>query len=207
MRKTTKLLTLTLLVLVAGATATSTALAQPPSSGTPTLISPYYGTVLVATSWPSTGAQLLTNVYIFSTAGPFYVQKVNVVVYFQSSPYKPIYLEWIYYDGAYTAGNTQPGLGYYASCAQITSPRPYFTSGDIISVAPSTLIDPSGATAIPAAKAVEFTMTYAGCPTGLGADFPSGTVLSFEATVLAPQSATVSICANEGTSPLFSCKS
>jgi hypothetical protein len=182
----------------------STVLAFPPPSGTPTPISAYYGTVVIATSWDSTGTNVLTNLYIFSTAGPFYIEQVNLAVYNPVAE-KPIDLYFVYYDGAFSNGNTEPGLGYYARCTEITSP-PYFTSGDITSVAPTRLTDPSGTTAVAAATEVEFSMVYVGCPVGQ-ADFPSGMVLTFEATVLAPTAATVSICANEGITPLFSCKS
>jgi len=206
-RKGTKLLwALAAMVIVAGAMGGSAVLAFPPPSGTPTPISAYYGTVVVGTRWDSTGTNVLTNVYIFSTAGPFYIEQVNLAV-LNPVAERPILLYFVYYDGAFSNSNSVPGMGLYGRCASVTAPSsPYFTSGDIISVAPSTLTDQTGARAVSAESEVEFTMAYAGCPLGQE-DFPRGMVLTFEAIVLAPSSAAVSICVNEGLTPLSSCNS
>lgn len=96
---------------------------------------------------------------------------------------KPVDLSSISYD-AFMAFNAQ--------CVEIipSVTAPSSLAGDIISVAPSTLTDPSGARAIPAANGVEFTLSY-DCAS---ASFPSGLTLYFEATILAPTSATVNLC-------------
>ena len=74
--------------------------------------------------------------------------------------------------------------------------------GDIISVAPYTITDQTGAQAIPAATEVMFGLQY-NCG-GSPSTFPIGLELALEATVLAPTAATVRICASQSVS-LFSC--
>jgi hypothetical protein len=194
MRKRTKLpLTLAIMAIVSVGMMASTVVAAPPSSGTPTPISTYYGTIVIGTTFTPSGTQYQTNLYIFSTAGPFYVQKVNMRVMAHLN-YRLIFLDSIIYDGSVL---TNP------QCSQVTNPPPY-AWGDIIAVTPSTLIDPSGARAIPAAGGVQFVLSY-DSKCGSPNIFPSTLTLTFEATVLAPTAATVSICVNEGPNPLTSC--
>jgi len=193
MRKKIKLLlTLTVLVIVTGTLGAPAALAGAPSSGTPTPLSDY-GTIVLATTFTPSGGQLQVNLYIFSTSGPFYVEKVNMEA-LSSSSTKAIELDYVYYD--YQA------LSFFAHCAVVI---PSFNggnlAGNIISATPSLMLDPSGALSIPAAGAVQFYLTYS-C---FANKFPSTLQLSFEATVLAPTAATVSICANDGTTALTSC--
>jgi hypothetical protein len=69
-------------------------------------------------------------------------------------------------------------------------------SGELINAVPdtSTMVDPSGASAIPAAKNVQFALAYNNCHIS---DFPSSLSLLFEATILAPMGSTVSMCVYE----------
>jgi len=187
MRKTVKpLLALVVLVVVTGAMGASTVLAAPPTSGSPTLLSTY-GTIVLGNYLTLTGKSSYFNVYIFSSAGPFYVEKINEIFTF-AAPSQPITLAFITYDNMFS----------YFSGATVVPKGAH--NGEIIAVAPSTIHDPSGATAIPAATGVEFVEYYGGL------NFPSSTPY-FEATILAPTAATVSICANQGTTVLTSCSS
>jgi len=208
MRKIIKLLlTLSVLVIVAGAMGSSTVLALPPSSGTPTPISPYYGTIVLATAFTPSGTAHYVYVYIFSTAGPLYVEKVNVEAHSPTvTPYQSVSLLAVDYDFS----PSPPAFAYAAHCGTVTpaAPTGLDQAGNIISVTPSLMVDPSGATAVPAASAVVFILEYAGCHAPLSA-FPNTFGLTFEATVLAPTAptpATVSICASESNS-LGSCSS
>jgi len=145
-------------------------------------------------------------VYIFSTAGPFYVEKVNVEAHSPAvTPFQSVGLLAVDYDFS----PSPPALGYIAHCGTVTpaAPTGLDQAGNIISVTPSQMVDPSGAAAVPAASAVVFILEYAGCPPVTL--FPNTFGLTFEATVLAPTAptpATVSICASESNS-LGSCSS
>lgn len=178
---------------MAGAVGVSTVLAPAPSTGSPSSLSAY-GTIVLGTTITPNGSPS-ANVYIFSTVGPFYVQKLNLQALNNgTTATSPIDLSAISYDTFMT---------FNAQCAVIIpsiSP-PGSQAADIISVAPSTLTDPTGARAIPAANGVQFTLSY-DCGSAV---FPESLTLYFEATILAPTSATVSMCANPGSVPLSSC--
>ena len=186
MRKTVKpLLALVVLVVVTGAMGASTVLAAPPTSGSPTLLSTY-GTIVLGNYLTLTGKSIYFNVYVFSSAGPFYVEKIYED--FPFGPSQPITLDFITYDNFFS---------YFAGEPTVVPKGA--VNGEIIAVAPSTIHDPSGATAIPAATGVEFVEYYGGL------NFPSSTAF-FEATILAPTAdTTVTICANQGTTVLTSC--
>jgi hypothetical protein len=192
MRKRTKLLlTVVVLMVATGATGIWKALATlPPSSGTPTPLSSY-GTVSVATTFTASGASATVYLYIFSSGGPFYTEKINVED-FSTTLLGPVYLAFISYD---SISLTDP-VEYSCSVVLAAARTPFgFSFGDIISVAPYTMTDQTGAHAIPAANVVMFELIYKTCPSPV--NFPEGATLTFEATVLAPTTATVSICASE----------
>ena len=182
--------------MVAGAVGASAVLASAPSMGSPTALSSY-GTIVLATTFSPAGYQF-TNLYIFSTVGPFYVQMINLEVASAASPtpttINSIDLAYIYYD----AGS----LTFNGHCTIITPAfeGPGNTAGDIVPASNSTLIDPSGSHAIPAANQVEFQLSY-----GCGSTYPTGMSLYFEATILAPTSATVSMCASPGDITFSAC--
>jgi len=200
MRRISKLLlTVVVMGIVIGTIGASTALAAPPSSGTPTGLSSL-GTVVVGAEVVASGSSYYENLFIFSSQGPFYVQKVNVMDAYTKGVPAAVYLDQVFYDNNWVQ---DPLLS--ASLCSVVAPaskNSYDDSfGNIISVTPSTMIDPSGALAIPAASEIAFSLQYKSCPNGIL--FPSGMDLRFEATVLAPTAATVSICASE--SYLYSC--
>jgi hypothetical protein len=196
MRKRTKLpLTLTVLLIVTGALGASTVLALP-SSGSPTVTS--YGTIVIGTDFTPSGRANYMDLYIFSTSGPFYVQKVYMQVPSLQAGAQAIQLSYIYFDGGSSSIVPGAGVGFYAHCAVIIpsySPPSTAPAGDIISVAPmmARMIDPNGAVAIPAATQVVFELLY-NCEASI---FPSYLQMAFEAVILAPTTATVSICASE----------
>jgi len=184
------LLALTVLVVVAEAMV-APVLSLPPSSGGPTPISSL-GTIVIANSFRPSGTEYTLYVYIFSTSGPFYVQKVNMGV-FSESLIQPIYLAAVYSDTL--PSTTSGGIIYHGSCLVPIIPSfQGFWAGNIITLTPSLMTDPSGANAVPAASDVVFQLSY-NC--GKSGNFPSAMSFSFEATILAPTTATVSICASE----------
>jgi len=187
------LLALAVVVIVTGAMGSSTVLGLPPSSGTPTPISPYYGTIVLATTYTPSGTSGDAYLYIFSSSGPFYVEKANVVVTKYGTLYKSVDLNYIFYDN---------GPGWYAHCAELIASSVFVNAGNIIPLVPSAMIDQTGATAIPAARSVIFDLEYNACVS----TFPISLQLIFEVTIFAPISATVSICASES-SALTSCSS
>jgi hypothetical protein len=194
MRKRSKLLlalALAVLVIVTGTTGLWKALASAPSSGSPTALSAFGTEVIGTTLGPTVVPGYIVGLFISSTLGPFYVEKVNVEDYYTSPP-ASLYLAYIHYDNQLI----DPVLS--VSCSVVAPPGRYtYSFGDIISVAPYTMIDQTGARAIPAASGVYFDLIYKTCPAAT--NFPTGMSLSFEATVLAPTTATVSISASEVT--------
>ena len=210
MRKRTKLLLAVAVLLVATGAGLWKALASAPSSGTPTALSTY-GTVVIesaaAPGFLSSGTQPTVNVYIFSTSGPFYVEKVNAWDSFSSKP-QYVTLGDVYYDSGPIGNIIYPACDVVIPAVPPSSLISYVENfGDIISVTPHTMTDPTGARAVSAAGAIEFQLYYNGapnCSNPLG-NFPSGFTTVFEATVLAPTAATVSICVNEGSTPLTHC--
>ena len=200
MRKRTALLLMFLLPLVTGAMWVPAFATGPPSNGTPTGLSTY-GSVVIGTSF-ATGENIGGyHIYlgIFSSQGPFYVEKVQVGEEVSTGSIAPLLLGGVSYDGLVFAF-TQPNTGTNCPTIVPTSSLPMFSGiygyGEIISVTPfgNTMRDPSGATAISGAQGVEFDLRYSSCLTGHLLQFPTALMLSFEATVLAPTTATVSIC-------------
>jgi hypothetical protein len=146
----------------------------------------------------------LLNVYIFSTAGPFYVEKVNAADSLKGQSPQNVALYDVYYDEQLL--DLIPASHVCAIVIPAPSTGYLLSFGDIIPVVPHTMTDPNNARAVPAANAIEFTLVYVAstnCPAYL--NFASGLTLTFEATVLAPTTATVSICANEARTTLTSC--
>lgn len=177
-------------MIVIGATGLPEALATlPPSSGTPTGLSAY-GTIVVATTLTLSGSPTILSTTILSTVGPFYVEKLNV----GSGPYAfAMNLAVVVYDGALYGA-------LFPACPTVIGLRSLY--GDVMSVVPFRMIDQTGAAAVPAASGVTFLLESPGC-TEAAFTYGTGEALSFEATVLAPTSATVSICASE--TPSYTC--
>jgi hypothetical protein len=202
MRKRTALLLMSLLPLVTGAIGVPAFATAPPSNGTPTGLSAY-GSVVIGTSFvigetpPIGGYHVFLGV--FSSQGPFYVEKVQVGEEVSTGSIAPLLLGGVSYDGLVLAF-TRPNTGTNCPTIIPTSSLPMFSGiygyGEIISVTPfgNTMRDPSGATAISGAQAVIFDLIYSSCLASHLLQFPTGLTLSFEATVLAPTAATVSIC-------------
>jgi hypothetical protein len=200
MRKRIRLLlTLAFLLVATGVTGLWKALAAPPcfhcqlpfvpSSGTPTALS-LYGTITLSTAFTATGNGAYESLDIFSTSGPFYVEKVYVMVEYAAS-LQPINLFAVSYDSR-TVWDV-----LYPCPVIIPAQAPPVGFGDITLPVPFTMIDQTGARAIPAAGGLEFTLVYNNNCIAHAVYFPSGVVLSYEATILAPTAATVSICASE----------
>ncbi len=201
MRKRLKLmLSLAVVVMAIGATGLSRVLAgAPPSSGTPTALSTY-GTIVISTTVTTSGSADAVSVDIVSSAGPFYVEKLNVVsLWFLLIG--NLYLYQVVYDSSLLTGFDQTGSGSVVNCPGVVTKGNSF--GDAIHQVPFFITDPTGTKAVPAANEVTFVFGYNGCSRSA---FPNGIVLGFETTVLAPTSATVSICAANGNNE-FACSS
>ena len=182
-------LAMALIVIMSGVVGSSTVLANPPTSGTPTTLSSL-GTIVVGNTFTTTGSY--TFIDIFSTAGPIYVERVLLTLAGVFPLADNINLDWVGYD--LVSGNQEGFVGTPTSCAVVIPHTG--TTGELISASPNKIVDPAGAEAIPAATSVGFELVYNNNCHTAPTFIPSGTGFDFEATVLAPATATVSICAS-----------
>jgi len=188
-------LALAVVVIVTGAMGSSTVLGLPPSSGTPTQVVGSFGTIVLATTFTTDGSSGYVYLYVFSTAGPLYVERAIVGAEpFPPSLFARIALSAVWYDESISIDDN------LFDCPTVVpaSPTGQPSFGDIMFSVPYVMVDPSGAThAVSAAHEMIFGLAYSGCTLTTNKNYPSGFPLEFEVTVLAPTASTVSICASE----------